>query len=42
VGDNIKKNNKEMGWEGFDWVNLSQDRYSWQAVVNTVMNLQFP
>jgi hypothetical protein len=40
--DDIKMGCKEMGWEGFDWVNLSQDRYRSQAVVNTVMNLQFP
>jgi hypothetical protein len=41
MGDNIKMNSKEMEWEGFDWVNLSQDRYRWQAVVNALMNLQF-
>jgi len=25
-----------------DWMLLAQDRDQWQAVVNTVMNLQFP
>jgi len=30
---------KEIEWEAFDWVNLSQDRYRWQAVVKKVMNL---
>ena len=24
------------------WVHFAQDRDKWQAVVNTVMNLQFP
>jgi hypothetical protein len=28
-------------WEGVDWLHLSQDRNWWQALVNTVMNIQF-
>ena len=28
--------------EGIDWINLTQDRYRWQASVNMVMNLQVP
>ena len=31
---------KEIGWEGVDWIDLAQDRDKWQAVVNTVKNLQ--
>jgi hypothetical protein len=27
---------------GMDWIDLAQDRDRWQAVVYTVMNLQFP
>jgi hypothetical protein len=24
--DNIRMNNKEIGWEGVDWIHLAQDR----------------
>jgi hypothetical protein len=27
-------------WEDVDWMNLTQDRNQWQAVVNTVVNLR--
>jgi len=36
------KDLKEIGWEGVDWILLAQNRDQWQAVVNTVMNLQVP
>jgi len=32
----------EIGWEGVDWLHLSQDRDQWQALVNTVMNFWVP
>jgi hypothetical protein len=25
-----------------DWIDLAQDRNQWRALVNTIMNLQFP
>jgi hypothetical protein len=40
--DNIKMDNREVGWGGVDWIDLAQDRDRWQALVNTVMNLRVP
>jgi hypothetical protein len=33
---------RQIGWGGMDWIDLSQDRDQWRALVNTVMNLQVP
>jgi hypothetical protein len=38
--DNIKKDLREIGWGGMDWIDLAQDRDQWKALVNTVMNLR--
>jgi len=40
--DNIRMDIKEIGWEGFVWVYLAQDRDQWRTLVNTVMNLRVP
>jgi hypothetical protein len=32
----------EIGRDGMDWIDLSQDRDQWMALVNTVMNLRVP
>jgi hypothetical protein len=40
--DNIKKDLREIGWNGVNWVDLAQDRDQWRALVNTVMNLRVP
>jgi hypothetical protein len=31
---------REIGWDGMDWVDMSQDREKWRALVNTAMNLR--
>jgi hypothetical protein len=40
--NNIKIDLREIGWDGIDWVDLTQDRDQWRALVNTVMNLRVP
>jgi hypothetical protein len=40
--DNIKMDLTEIGWDGVDWIELTQDRDQWRALVNTVMNLGVP
>jgi hypothetical protein len=40
--NNIKAHLQEVGCGGMDWIELAQDRYRWQALVNVVMNLQVP
>jgi hypothetical protein len=33
MGENIKVNLKNMGWEGVDWIHLAQDRDRCRALV---------
>jgi hypothetical protein len=40
--DNIKLYLREIGFDGANWIQLTQDRVQWRAFVNTVMNLQVP
>jgi hypothetical protein len=40
--NNIKMDLREMGFGDVDWIHWAQDRDSWWALVNTVMNLRFP
>jgi hypothetical protein len=40
--DNIKMDLVEIGLGVVDWIGLSQDRYRWRALVNSVMNLRVP
>jgi hypothetical protein len=33
---------REIGWDGMNWIDLTQDRDQWRALVNAVMNLRVP
>jgi hypothetical protein len=39
--DNIKRDFQAVGW-GMDWIELTQDKDRWRAVMNAVMNLRVP
>jgi hypothetical protein len=38
--NNIKKDLRQIGRWGVDWIHLAEDRDKWQAVVNVVMNFR--
>ena len=38
----VKKDIQEVGWEGFDSIDLAEDGDGWWVVVNAVMNLPVP
>jgi hypothetical protein len=40
--DSIKIDLRDTGWGGLDWIDLSQDRDQWRALVNTAVNLRVP
>jgi hypothetical protein len=40
--DNIKMNIQEVRWWGIYWIDMAQDRDSWRALVNAIMNLRVP
>jgi len=40
--DNIEMNLKEVGCGGMDWIELSQDRYSWRTRESAIMDLRVP
>jgi hypothetical protein len=40
--DNVKMDDREVLWDGMDWIDLAQDRDQGMALVNTVINLRVP
>jgi hypothetical protein len=40
--DNIKMDLREVAWDCMDWIDLTQDRDQWKALVNTAMNHRIP
>jgi hypothetical protein len=40
--DNIRMDLVEVGWGDVDWIGLAQDRDTWRALVNAVMNIRAP
>jgi len=40
--DNIKMDFEEIGCGDIDWIELTQDRERWRALVNAVMKLRVP
>jgi len=39
---NIKMDLQEVGWGEMDWIDLSEDRDRWRALLNAVMSLWVP
>jgi hypothetical protein len=37
-----KRNLREVGWGGMDWIDMAQDRNQWKAHVNRVTNIMVP
>jgi hypothetical protein len=33
---------EDMAYEGVDWIHLVQNRFQWEVLANTVMNLGIP
>jgi hypothetical protein len=40
--EDIKKDLREIGFVGMNWIDLAQDREEWRIFVTTVMNLRVP
>jgi hypothetical protein len=40
--DNFRMDLREIGWEGVDWIHLTQVREKWKTLVKTIMSFLFP
>jgi hypothetical protein len=40
--DNIRMDLGEIGWDGVDWIDVTQGRDQWRAPSYTVINLRVP
>jgi hypothetical protein len=40
--DNVKMDLRETRWNGVDWIDMTEDRDQWRALVKTVLNLRVP
>jgi hypothetical protein len=40
--DNITMNLGDVEWGDVDWIGLAQDRDTWKALVNSVLDLRVP
>jgi hypothetical protein len=38
--NNIKRDLREIEWDGMDWIDLAQDMDQWRAPVNTLVNIR--
>jgi len=40
--DNIRMDLRDIGWKSVDWMQVTQDRNQWRALLNMVMKLRVP
>jgi hypothetical protein len=40
--DNIIMDLRDIEWDGVNWIDLTQNREQWRALVNTVLDLRVP
>jgi hypothetical protein len=38
----LKMDLQDVRWEGMDWIDLAEDKYSWRALVNAAVKFRVP